>query len=313
MILFIIKLKEKLIMLKLNNFVRICDVTLRDGIQNLKSFNINPIFSKNLKISLMNKLYKSNITNIEFGSNVSHKIKEMSNTKEILDSIDFNKLKKSNLFLLVPNYNKFEELKNWNNINNVNRISLITACSNTFVQKNTNMTFDENLNQIDKILNSSSDKKFRIYISTCFGCPFEGSINELHIKNINLIFNRFGTNDKVDEIVISDTIGTYDMDQLYQYIKSFNSTNKLSLHIHSHSEDSNITKIIEKYGDQLVSIDTSLGNLGGCPNVTSSKLKPNLSTLKVAYIINQILGKQLYDIDEILNLENLVRTTITSN
>lgn len=299
-------------MVNLRNFVRICDVTLRDGIQNLKSLN-NPIFSKELKIDVMNKLYKSNITNIEFGSNVSHKIKEMSNTKDVLDYTSFNNFKKLNLFLLVPNYNKFEELIKWNNINYVNRISLITACSETFVQKNTNTTFNENLNQIDKILNSSCDKKFRIYISTCFGCPFEGSINESHIKNINLIFNRFGTNDKVDEIVISDTIGTYDMDQLYQYIKSFNSTNKLSLHIHSHSEDLNITKIIEKYGDQLVSIDTSLGNLGGCPNVESSKLKPNLSTLKVAYLINQITGKQLYDIDEILNLENLVRTTITSN
>jgi hypothetical protein len=64
---------------------------------------------------------------------------------------------------------------------------------------------------------------------------------------------------------------------------------------------------------QLVSIDTSLGNLGGCTSVISSKLKPNLSTLKVAYLINQITGRQIYDIDEILNLENLVRTTITSN
>ena len=69
----------------------------------------------------------------------------------------------------------------------------------------------------------------------------------------------------------------------------------------------------EKYGDQLVSIDTSLGNLGGCPSVNSSKLKPNLSTLKVAYLINQITKKQVYDIDEILDLENLVRTTITGN
>lgn len=298
---------------KLNNnkFVRICDVTLRDGIQNLKSNNL--IFSKNIKNDIIYRLNHSNITNIEFGSNVSHKIKEMINTKDVLQSMNFDNLKKSNLYLLVPNYNKFEELKNWTNINKVNRISLITACSETFVQKNTNMSLHENLDQIDKILNSSSDKKFRIYISTCFGCPFEGTINESHLKNIDLIFNRFSHHEKTDEIVISDTIGSYDMNQLHQYVKSFHSTNKLSLHIHSHSEDSNISKIIEKYGDQLVSIDTSLGNLGGCPSVSSNKLKPNLSTLKVAYLINQITGRQIYDIDEILNLENLVRTTVTCN
>jgi hydroxymethylglutaryl-CoA lyase len=294
----------------LKNFVRICDVTLRDGIQNLKS--PNTIFSKNLKNNIISRLNNSNITNIEFGSNVSHKIKEMVNTRDVLQSINFDNLK-SNLYLLVPNYNKYEELNDWINIKKVNKISLITACSETFIQKNTNMSFNENLDQIDKILNLSSDKKFRIYISTCFGCPFEGNINDNHLKNIDLIFDRFSHHEKTDEIVISDTIGNYDMDQLYNYMKKYNSSNKLSLHIHSYSDDMNIKKIIEKYGDQLVSIDTSLGNLGGCPSVNSSKLKPNLSTLKVAYLINQITGKNLYDIDEILDLENLVRTTITSN
>ena len=145
-------------MLNLRNFVRICDVTLRDGIQNLKS--ANTIFSKNLKNDIIYRLNNSNITNIEFGSNVSHKIKEMANTKDVLQSMNFDNLK-SNLFLLVPNYNKYEELNSWVNINKVNRISLITACSETFVQKNTKMSLNENLDQIDKILNSSSDK---IYI-----------------------------------------------------------------------------------------------------------------------------------------------------
>ena len=297
-------------MSNLRNFVRICDVTLRDGIQNLKS--TNTIFSKNLKNDIIYRLNNSNISNIEFGSNVSHKIKEMTNTKDVLQSMNFENLK-SNLFLLVPNYNKYEELNSWVNISKVNRISLITACSETFVQKNTNMSLKENLDQIDKILNSSNDKKFRIYISTCFGCPFEGIINDTHLKNIDLIFNRFSHYDKTHEIVISDTIGSYDMDKLHHYVKNYNSTNKLSLHIHSYSEDMNIKKIIENYGDELVSIDTSLGNLGGCPNVVSAKLKPNLSTLKVAYLINQITGNQVYDIDEILDLENLVRITVTGN
>ena len=53
-------------MSNLKKFVRICDVTLRDGIQNLKS--INTIFSKNLKNDIIYRLNHSNITNIEFGS-----------------------------------------------------------------------------------------------------------------------------------------------------------------------------------------------------------------------------------------------------
>jgi hypothetical protein len=53
-----------------------------------------------------------------------------------------------NLFLLVPNYKKYQELNTWSNIELANRISLIIACSNTIVEKNTKMNLNENLVQI---------------------------------------------------------------------------------------------------------------------------------------------------------------------
>jgi hypothetical protein len=85
------------------------------------------------------------------------------------------------------------------------------------------------------------------------------------------------------------------MNQLDEYVKLYKSTNKLSLHIHSHPEDSNIKTIIEKYGSHLVSIDTSLGNL---------------STLKVAQIINQVMNESIYDTDELFELEFFVKKSL---
>ena len=86
--------------------VKIFDVTLRDGIQNLKRNHI-PIFSPSVKLNIINRLIGANIKQIEFGSNVSHKIIEMSNTKDVLGSIDiYNQPNETNLCLLVPNYKK---------------------------------------------------------------------------------------------------------------------------------------------------------------------------------------------------------------
>ncbi len=293
--------------------VNIFDVTLRDGIQNLKSVNPpKPIFTSGMKLNILNRLVGAGISQIEFGSNVSHKIIEMTNTKNMVDSFDiYNFNPNVKLCLLVPNYKKYIETFQWKNFKFINNFSLITACSQEFVKANTRMTMQENLIEIDKILMNSGN--FRIYVSCCFGCPIEGPTNPAHIDNLRTIINKYSSNPNVSEIVLSDTIGSYDMTQLEEYMGLFKSSGKISLHIHSDTHDKNISQIIQKYLYDIVSIDTSMGNIGGCPTVSKSKIKPNLSTLKVAEIINEIENKQVYNLKEITSLESLVRDVIQSH
>lgn len=294
-----------LIKSKISSIVKICDVTLRDGIQNLKSNNNNPNIPLNKKIQLIQLFGESNINRIEIGSNVSHKIIEMKNTHELVSVLESKP--KSNYYLLVPNYKKYLETINWSNIQSISHLSLITACSESFIKKNTQMSFNQNIDDINQIIkNLTSNIKIRIYISTCFGCPFEGKFNSEHYKNVEKIFDKFVDNDNVEEIVISDTIGSYDMNLLSDYMKTFDSTKKVSLHIHSNPNDSNIKNILEKYIDSLVSIDTSIGNIGGCPSV-GSNVKPNLNTYIVAQYINEIMGQTIYELDKIYHADLLIQ------
>ncbi len=295
------------------NIVKICDVTLRDGIQNLKSKSSNVIFPVSNKYDIVNSLKKANINDIEIGSNVSHKITEMKNTNDLVNMIsDLGmNLDNNTLSVLIPSYKKYMEMKNWTNVKNIKKLSLITASSSSFIKQNTNMTLVQNLDEIDKILDDVNINT-RIYISTCFGCPFEGPTNFTHIQNMNTIFQKYSSNSKVEEIVISDTIGTYNSFLIDEYMHYYGVSNKVSLHIHSKPDDPDIYSIIDKYKYNLVSIDTSLGNLGGCPSV-KSKLKPNLSTFKVASIINKTCQKDIYDLDQLIKLEFFVRNTIDSN
>lgn len=292
--------------------VKIFDVTLRDGIQNIKRNNI-PIFSPTVKHNIINRLISANIKQIEFGSHVSPKIIEMSNTKEVVGLFNVGEqINGAKLCLLVPNYKKYTDTFNWKGSNFINKYSLITACSEGFINKNTQMTFKQNLEEIDRIL-ENSQKNFRLYVSCCFGCPIEGATNTKHLDNLHLIINKYASNPIIDEIVLSDTIGSYDMAQLDDYMRLYKSSNKISLHIHSDEHDKNIKKIIQKYFTDIISIDTSMGNIGGCPSVDKSKVKPNLSTLKVAEIINEIERKPVYNIKEIASLETLVQNIISSH
>ena len=292
--------------------IKIFDVTLRDGIQNIKRNNI-PIFSPIVKLNIINRLIGANVKQIEFGSNVSPKIIEMSNTKDVVGSFDiYDRNNGANLCLLVPNYKKYTDTYNWTGSKFINKYSLITACSEGFINKNTQMTFKQNLEDIDRILDNSH-KNFRLYVSCCFGCPIEGVTSVKHLNNLHFIINKYASNPLVDEIVLSDTIGSYDMTQLDDYMRLYKSSQKISLHIHSDEHDKNIEKIIQNYFADIISIDTSMGNIGGCPNVEKSKVKPNLSTLRVAEMINEINRTPIYNVKEIAYIDTLVQNIINSH
>lgn len=292
--------------------VKIFDVTLRDGIQNLKR-NYTPIFSPSVKLNIINRLISANIKQIEFGSNVSPKIIEMSNTKDVVGLFNIREqINETKLCLLVPNYKKYTDTFNWPGSNFINKYSLITACSDGFINKNTQMTLNQNLIEIDKIL-ENSHAHFRLYISCCFGCPIEGTTSIKHLDNLRFIINKYASNPLVGEIVLSDTIGSYDISQLDDYMKLYKATQKISLHIHSDEHDKNIQTIIQNYFTDIISIDTSMGNIGGCPSVEKSKVKPNLSTLKVAEIINEINMKPIYDVKNIAGIDTHVQNIINSH
>jgi isopropylmalate/homocitrate/citramalate synthase len=285
-------------MYRIKDLVKICDVTLRDGIQNL---NNQPIIGVSFKNFIIKKLNEGNIHDIEVGSNVSKKLSQMINTPNLVETFNNNKY-----MILVPNYLKFKETLKWKNSENIRKYSLITACSNNFILKNTRTTFNDNINEIDEIIKSCSDKtndiKFRIYISCCFGCSFENNCRPTEQQNLLLdtIMKKYLKQPQIDEIVISDTIGTYEQNltRLDWILYRYNYNKKLSIHLHANWDENKIYKFLRKYGTEFKMIDTSLGCMGGCPSLEGI-IKPNLNTNKVAKVINQLVGYKYYQTDKI--------------
>lgn len=279
----------------MKKYINLIDVTARDGLQNLKK-----IIPLNEKINLVNKLTECGFNHIEVGSYVTPKLIQMSNSLEVYQSI--NKKDKTKYTVLVPSLKKFMEIEN----KLLPSISTITTVSETFAQKNMNMDIETSIDNINSICKFKKKYPFwlRIYVSCCFGCPFEGDIPLIKLYKI---LNSMHYN--IDEIVISDTIGSISINKLEKVLNMLNNMNvdknKCALHIHC--ADEIIPNIIDTaLQNDITKFDVSLSNLGGCPYAAKEN-NYNMSAIKTIEYLEQI--GYITDI----NKEKLIETELWLN
>src|SRR3989442_14451151 len=76
--------------------------------------------------------------------------------------------------VLVQNRQGFEQARQAG----VKEIAVFTAASETFKQKNINATIDESFERFAEFVPEAAKDGFwvRGYVSTCFGCPYEGKV-----------------------------------------------------------------------------------------------------------------------------------------
>jgi hydroxymethylglutaryl-CoA lyase len=292
--------------------IRLCDVTLRDGLQNFHKFI--PTVSK---FDIYKRLSLSGIPDIEIGSNVSSKLKQMADTKLLINMINHYHtirpfLFKPNIKVLVPSISKYNDLLQTPGIDIVDTFSLITAATNEFTQRNMGTTIENSLNNIDNMLYSNSKKKHRIYISCCFGCPFTSNNKYILINNTINIINRYIDNPLVDEIIISDTIGNFDITILDDILKNIQD-DKSRIGLHLHTPCDNVESLLLKTLSRGIKMyDISHSKLGGCPTIINNNLKPNMDSYKTILILKQLQLVSGYNIRNIAANEDYINNIINN-
>ena len=276
--------------------LRLCDMTLRDGLQSFPK-----IISTAKKLNIYKRIANSGINAIEFGSNVSPKITQMADFQNLLKGISMyhsqNKLLyKPELIALVPSKKKYKELSDFHSNNIIETVSLITAATDAFSFKNTGMTIQRTMTELDEIIDTKKHK-YRIYISCCFGCPFTDD-KAVIIQNTVKIINRYIYHPFVSEIIISDTIGKYDehilnaiMDEVFEHMHV-----KLGLHLHINRDD--IFKVlVSSLASKIKTFDVSFGNTGGCPTLDKKDMKMNIDIVDFLTLTRKIGFKDTLDLD----------------
>ena len=103
--------------------------------------------------------------------------------------------------MLVPNAKGLERAL----AANARSVAVFTAVSETFNQKNIGMGVDESFGVFEPVVREAKAKGLwvRGYLSTVFGCPYEGRVDPVRAAGTATRLWELG----VDEVSLGDTIG----------------------------------------------------------------------------------------------------------
>ena len=259
--------------------IKIVEVGARDGLQNEKT-----ILSTDDKLQFISLLSETGLKTIEITSFVKPTaIPQMGDAVELFTKV--NQLlgpTSINLPCLVPNIKGYETAKALG----VKEIALFSATSNSFTQKNINATVDESFDRMKEVADAANKDgiKIRGYISTAFGCPYEGVMSVDKLVHVTKRFFELGAY----EVSVGDTIGVATPNQVRDYIKELKKhfpVEKLAMHFHD-TRGMALTNIHVSLLEGITTFDSSAGGLGGCPYAKGAT--GNVATEDVWYLLQSL-------------------------
>lgn len=243
-----------------NPHLKIVEVGPRDGLQN-ESVQL----SASDRAQFIRLLKAAGLKYMEGGSFVSPKaIPQMQGSEDV-----WNELKDDasiELSFLVANEKGLERALQ----SKVHRIAVFTATSDSFTKKNINMTVAESLERFSKIAEKAAAEGFSVrgYVSTAFGCPYEGAqpVDKLE-KVIERLF-QMGCN----EVSVGDTIGVANPGQssrVFSRLAQSFDISKIAAHMHD-TRGMAVANLCAAFEQGVRIADSSVGGLGGCPYAKGS-------------------------------------------
>ncbi|SFJ05106.1 hydroxymethylglutaryl-CoA lyase [Thermoflavimicrobium dichotomicum] len=271
--------------------VKVVEVGLRDGLQNEKS-----VLSTHQKLTLIHKLIAAGIKEIEVTSFVHPTwVPQLADADQLASQLPKNR--DVNYRALVPNQRGLERALQ----TSIHEYAVFMSASESHNQKNINKSIAETFPVLQEVIEKAQmhGKKVRGYVSTVFGCPYEG---EVSIKQVITICERL-IEMGVYEISLGDTIGVATPNQVKQVLKECLRalpSDQLAVHFH----DTRGTGLVNAYVALecgITTVDSSFGGLGGCPYAPGAS--GNLATEDLVYMLHGM------GIDTGVDLEALCQTS----
>ncbi len=255
-------------------FVRIVEVGPRDGLQN------EPVFvPTEAKIRFIDLLADAGMPVVEATSFVSPKaIPALADADQVFPAI--RKRAGTRYHVLVPNVRGLDRAL----AAGVREIALFTAASETFTKRNINMTIDESLVVFAAVMERARPEGLTVrgYVSTAFGCPYEGRVPPARVVEVTQRLFALG----VAEVSVGDTIGVATPNQITEVVTLLTHiapVEKLALHLH----DTRGTALANAYAGLQAGItcfDSAAGGVGGCPYAPGAS--GNLATEDLLYMLD---------------------------
>ena len=254
--------------------VTVVEVGPRDGLQNDHA-NVSTAD----KIAFVDLLSAAQLPVIEVSAFVSPKwVPQMADASEVFAGI--SKRDGVRYTALVPNLAGLDRAI----AAGVKEIAVFAASSETFSRKNINQRIDQSLASYAEVCTRAlaSGLLVRGYLSTAFGCPYEGHVPPQRVAELAERLIQMG----VFEVAVSDTIGVAHPAQVAQVLESVLyrlPIERIALHFHD-TRGTALANVLEALSIGVTTFDASAGGLGGCPYAPGAS--GNLATDDLVYMLN---------------------------
>ena len=281
--------------MKLPSSITLCEVGLRDGLQ-----NETYILNTEQKLEMLRGLIDAKFPVIEVGSFMHPRaVPQMANTDEVFKTI--GDVPGVELRALIPNLRGIQRAIDCG----CKKVKLNVSASRQHNLKNLNMTPEESVAGFASCVDAAGENGIAISgsISMPFASPWEGRITEEDVDAIIEAYLKVG----ITEISLSDTSGMAVPNQVYNlccHIKEKYPQATWWLHFHNTRglAMANIMAAMEAGMDRF---DSSFGGLGGCPFVPGAA--GNISTEDVLHLCEESGIATGIDITKVIELSRKLK------
>jgi isopropylmalate/homocitrate/citramalate synthase len=254
--------------------VTVVEVGPRDGLQNEPAR-----LPAAAKIAFVDDLSRAGFPVIEVAAFVSPKwVPQMADAAEVCAGI--TKRPGTRYSALVPNLPGLERAHAAGMV----EVAVFAASSESFSRRNINQSIDESLETYRAVCSRARALGIRVrgYLSTAFGCPFEGAVDPQRVADVAAALIEMGA----FEVSVSDTIGIAHPGQVPRVVGAVADRiglERIALHFHD-TRGTALANVLAALNLGVATYDASAGGLGGCPYAPGAT--GNLASEDLLYMLN---------------------------
>ncbi|HSD90489.1 MAG TPA: hydroxymethylglutaryl-CoA lyase [Kofleriaceae bacterium] len=284
--------------MKLPAEVTIYEVGPRDGLQN-EARNV-PTADK---IRFIDSLVAAGIRSIEITSFVSPKwIPQLADAAEVARGVA--RPAGVRMSALVPNRRGLDTAL----ASGMKEVAVFLSASETHNKKNVNKTIAETLVAFDEVIPAAraANVSVRAYVSTVFGCPYEGDVDPERAVELVGKLRDMG----VYQVSLGDTIGVANPRQTEDVlgrVLAKHPSDSIAVHFHD-TQGTALANCLVSLQMGITTIDASAGGLGGCPYAPGAS--GNLATEDVVAMLHSMGVKTGIDLDKLTEASRTASTFV---
>jgi hydroxymethylglutaryl-CoA lyase len=278
--------------------VTIVEVGPRDGLQNEAA-----AIAAADKIAFVNLLGQTGLPAIEVTAFVSPRwVPHMADAAEVCAGLA--RRPGVRYTALVPNLAGLARAKDAG----LREIAVFAAASESFSRRNINQSIAESLETYRAVCREARAAGIRVraYVSTAFGCPFEGDVAPSRVASVAGDLVEMGA----DEVSVSDTIGVAHPGQVPVVVEAVLgrvALSQVALHFHD-TRGTALANTLAALDLGVATFDASAGGLGGCPYAPGAT--GNLATEDLLYMLDGMGIETGVSLECLIDASSFIETRI---